>query len=230
MKDFVTNSLLEKSWKFRLLPEFYKPYMQNLFEFLQAEKSAGKVIYPPDSEIFYALNACPFEDVRVVILGQDPYHGAGQAHGLCFSVRRGVALPPSLKNIYKELQSDCGVAPALDGDLTSWANQGVLLLNTVLTVESGKPESHRGEGWEQFTDRILEALNSEREGLVFVLWGSNAQSKAGLIDGHRHLILKAPHPSPLSAYRGFFGCGHFSKINAWLKGHGSQPIVWSFPK
>ncbi len=224
------NFEIESSWKIRLLPEFSKPYMQNLKIFLNTEKSSGKIIFPPEPEIFAALEACPFERVRVVILGQDPYHGAGQAHGLCFSVRKGVPSPPSLKNIFKELQSDCGVTPPDSGDLTSWARQGVLLLNTILTVESGKPESHRGKGWEQFTDKILQALNSERDGLIFVLWGSNAQSKACLIDAGRHLVLKAPHPSPLSAYRGFFGCGHFSKINAWLKNLGHQPVNWSFSK
>ena len=228
------NFALESSWKIRLLHEFSKPYMQKLKKFLNAEKGSGKKIFPPDSDIFAALDACPFEKVRVVILGQDPYHGAGQAHGLCFSVRKGVPLPPSLKNIFKELQSDCGVTPPdngdLIGDLTPWARQGVLLLNTILTVEAGKPESHRGEGWEQLTDKILQMLNSEREGLVFVLWGSNAQAKESLIDASRHLILKAPHPSPLSAYRGFFGCGHFSKINAWLENLGHQQINWSFSK
>ena len=228
------NFDLEPSWKIRLLPEFSKPYMQNLKKFLNAEKDSGKKIFPSDSDIFAALDACPFEKVRVVILGQDPYHGDGQAHGLCFSVRKGVPLPPSLKNIFKELQSDCGVTVPdngdLIGDLTPWARQGVLLLNTILTVEAGKPESHRGKGLEEFTDRILHLLNSEREGLVFVLWGANAQSKASLIDASRHLILKAPHPSPLSAYRGFFGCGHFSKINAWLENLGHQQINWSFNK
>jgi len=228
------NFVLESSWKIRLLPEFSKPYMQKLKKFLNAEKASGKKILPPDSEIFAALDACPFEKVRVVILGQDPYHGPGQAHGLCFSVREGTPLPPSLKNILKELQSDCGVTVSDSGDpvgdLTPWAHQGVLMLNTILTVESGKPESHRGKGWEQFTDRILEILNSERDGIVFVLWGSNAQSKASLIDASRHLILKAPHPSPLSAYRGFFGCGHFSKTNAWLQSLGQEQINWSFSK
>jgi uracil-DNA glycosylase len=224
------NFALESSWKIRLLNEFSKPYIQKLRKFLNAEKGSGKKIFPPDSDIFAALDACPFEKVRVVILGQDPYHGARQAHGLCFSVRKGVPLPPSLKNIFKELQSDCSVTPPDNGDLTPWARQGVLMLNTILTVESGKPESHRGKGWEQLTEKILQMLNSEREGLVFVLWGSNAQAKASLIDASRHLILKAPHPSPLSAYRGFFGCGHFSKINAWLEDLGHRPINWSFSK
>ena len=219
-------TLAEPSWRDRLLPEFCKPYMKKLSEFLHAEKSAGNIIYPPESEIFAALEACHFDQVRVVILGQDPYHGPGQAHGLCFSVRSGIPLPPSLKNIFKELQSDGSPPPSTGGDLTGWARQGVLLLNTVLTVAAGKPESHRGQGWEQFTDKILETLNRERDGIVFVLWGSHAQSKSGLIDGKRHEILTAPHPSPLSAYRGFFGCRHFSKINACLKISGFPPIIW----
>ena len=219
------NVFLEESWKSRLLPEFAKPYMKDLAQFLRAEKSAGKIIYPPGPEIFAAFDACPFEKVKVVILGQDPYHGPGQAHGLCFSVRKGVP-PPSLQNIFKELQSEYGIPPSKDGDLTSWARQGVLLLNTVLTVEAAQPQSHRGRGWEQFTDKILECLNRERDGLVFVLWGSPAQAKSGLIDTKRHLILKAPHPSPLSAYRGFFGCGHFKKINEWLDSRGVTPIDW----
>jgi uracil-DNA glycosylase len=226
MPETQDNVVLEESWKSRLAPEFAKPYMRDLSRFLRDRKAAGKVIYPPGPEIFAALDACPFERVKVVIIGQDPYHGPGQAHGLCFSVRQGVPLPPSLQNIFKEIHSECGIPPAKDGDLTAWAGQGVLLLNTVLTVEAGQPESHRGKGWEQFTDKILETLNRERDGLVFVLWGSHAQAKSNLIDAKRHLILKAPHPSPLSAYRGFFGCGHFKKINEWLDSRGVAPIDW----
>ena len=226
MVESQSNLVLEESWKSRLLPEFTKPYMKDLSAFLRGEKAAGKVIYPPGPEIFAALDACPFDKVKVVILGQDPYHGPGQAHGLCFSVRKGVPPPPSLQNIFKELQMEFGIPPSKNGDLTAWARQGVLLLNTVLTVEAAQPQSHRGRGWEQFTDKVLECLNRERDGLVFVLWGSPAQAKSGLIDAKRHLILKAPHPSPLSAYRGFFGCGHFKKINGWLDSRGVAPIDW----
>lgn len=218
---------LEPSWKARLLDEFAQPYMRDLRHFLQAEKAAGRNVYPPGPEIFAAFEACPFDHVKVVILGQDPYHGPGQAHGLCFSVRKGVPLPPSLVNIFKEIRGDSGAPPPKDGDLTAWARQGVLLLNTVLTVEAGKPESHRNRGWEKFTDRVLDVLNRERNGLVFVLWGSHAQSKARLIDPSRHMVLKAPHPSPLSAYRGFFGCGHFKKINDWIESQGGSPISWT---
>jgi uracil-DNA glycosylase len=218
---------LESSWKARLQAEFCLPYMSALRDFLCVEKAAGKEIFPPHTQIFAALNACPFDQVKVVILGQDPYHGPGQAHGLSFSVREGVPLPPSLVNIFKEIASEFGISPPKDGDLSRWARQGVLLLNAVLTVESGKPESHRGKGWERLTDKILETLNREREGLVFVLWGTRAQAKSAILDSDRHLILSAPHPSPLSAYRGFFGCGHFRMINEWLEARGLPPVDWN---
>lgn len=220
---------LESSWKAHLLPEFDKPYMNGLRDFLKRERDAKKTIYPRGPEYFAALNACPFERVKAVILGQDPYHGASQAHGLCFSVRPGVQIPPSLVNIYKELKSDLGIEPARHGYLQSWAAQGVLLLNATLTVEAGRAGSHQNKGWEQFTDAVIEHLNREREGLVFVLWGSYAQKKGEFIDSTKHLVLKGPHPSPLSAHRGFFGCKHFSKINAYLKSRGQTPIDWSLP-
>jgi uracil-DNA glycosylase len=223
---FPGEILLESSWNARLGRELSAPYMTELLGFLGREKTAGKEIFPPGREIFAALDACPFDEVKVVILGQDPYHGPGQAHGLSFSVREGVPLPPSLVNIFKEVAAEFGILPPKNGDLTRWARQGVLLLNTVLTVEAGKPESHRGKGWERFTDTILESLNRERDGLVFLLWGSHAQAKSPLIDPKRHLILKAPHPSPLSAYRGFFGCGHFRKTNEWLAARRTDPIEW----
>lgn len=217
---------LEPSWKARLLGEFESPYMGSLRAFLQQEKQAGKIIYPPGREIFAALNHTAFEQVKVVILGQDPYHGPGQAHGLCFSVRAGVDIPPSLQNIYAELERDLGLPRPRQGDLTAWADQGVLLLNAVLTVERHKAGAHQGKGWERFTDAIIQRLNDEREHLVFLLWGSYAQAKGKILDGRRHLILKAPHPSPLSAYRGFIGCGHFSKANAYLEAHGQTPVNW----
>jgi uracil-DNA glycosylase len=203
--------------------------MRALAEFLRAEKRAGKVIYPPGPEIFNAFTHTPFEAVRVVILGQDPYHGPGQAHGLCFSVRPGVPPPPSLVNIFKEIQRDLGIPPPDHGCLTPWADRGVLLLNSVLTVERGRAASHQGKGWEGFTDHVVDVLNREREGLVFLLWGSYAQAKGKLIDTRRHLVLKAPHPSPLSAHRGFIGCGHFSRTNAWLREHGLPEIDWRLP-
>jgi uracil-DNA glycosylase len=204
--------------------------MNNLRAFLKKEKDARKVIYPRGSEFFAALNQTPFDKVKVVILGQDPYHGVNQAHGLCFSVRPGVAPPPSLVNIYKELKSDLGIEPPDHGDLTHWADQGVLLLNATLSVEAGKAGSHQGKGWEEFTDAVINVLNRERAGLVFVLWGSYAQKKGAFIDGEKHLVLKGPHPSPLSAHRGFFGCKHFSKINEYLRSHGERPIDWRLPK
>ncbi|MBX3020992.1 MAG: uracil-DNA glycosylase [Bdellovibrionales bacterium] len=220
---------MEASWKQHLLPEFSKPYMNSLREFLKKEVAARKVIYPRGSEFFAALNACPFDKVKVVILGQDPYHGVNQAHGLCFSVKPGVEIPPSLVNIYKELKNDLGIAPAAHGHLQSWADQGVLLLNATLSVEAGKAGSHQKKGWEQFTDAVVEHLNRERSGLVFVLWGSYAQKKGEVIDAKKHLVLKGPHPSPLSAHRGFFGCKHFSQINAYLKSQGQTPIDWQLP-
>ncbi len=220
---------LEASWRARLEPLFASPTMQALRTFLRAEKAAGKVIYPPGREIFAALDATPFDRVRVVILGQDPYHGPGQAHGLCFSVRPGIAIPPSLQNIFAELERDLRIAPPDHGCLMPWARRGVLLLNAVLTVERGRPASHRGKGWEFFTDAIVERLDREREGLVFMLWGSDAQAKGRQIDRRRHLVLEAPHPSPLSAHRGFLGCGHFSKANRWFERRGEPAIDWSLP-
>lgn len=202
--------------------------MQELRSFLVSEKKRYQV-YPPGKEIFAAFNITPFERVKVVILGQDPYHGAGQAHGLCFSVRRGVPPPPSLQNMFKELQSDLAIEPAKHGDLTSWAEQGVLLLNTVLTVRAHAAHSHAGKGWELFTDKVIEKLNSDRDQLVFVLWGSAAGRKAEMIDDRRHLVLRSTHPSPLSAHRGFLGCQHFSRINQHLTAHGQRPIDWSPP-
>jgi len=220
---------LEPSWKAKLAPLLEMPEMQRLSEFLRAEKRAGKVIYPPGPEIFASLWATPFERVEVVILGQDPYHGPGQAHGLCFSVRPGVPPPPSLQNIFVELGRDLGVPTPDHGCLLPWARQGVLLLNAVLTVERGLAGSHQGKGWEAFTDRIVALLNREREGLVFMLWGSYAQAKGKLLDRSRHLVLQAPHPSPLSAHRGFIGCGHFSSANKYLLSHDRTPIDWRLP-
>lgn len=220
---------LEASWLERLREQFAQPYMQELKEFLRREKAAGKVIYPPGGEMFAAFNLTPLEQVKVVILGQDPYHGPGQAHGLCFSVKPGVALPPSLVNIYRELEQDLGIPPASHGCLTHWAEQGVLLLNSVLSVERGRAASHQGKGWEQFTDRAIEVVNRDCEHVVFMLWGSYAQRKGAVIDASRHLVLKAPHPSPLSAHRGFFGCGHFSKANTWLQSMGREPVDWRLP-
>lgn len=220
---------LHESWKSRLKPVFATPQMQALRAFLRDELAAGKTIYPPPSKIFAALDATPFDQVKVVILGQDPYHGPCQAHGLCFSVQPDVPPPPSLVNIFKEIDSDLGIAPPRHGCLTHWAGQGVLLLNAVLTVERGKAGSHQGKGWEVFTDAVVDLLNRERDGLVFMLWGSPAQAKGRLLDTRRHLVLKARHPSPLSAHSGFFGCRHFSQANEWLVQHGQTPIDWSLP-
>jgi uracil-DNA glycosylase len=220
---------LEESWKPYLLPEFGKDYMLQLKAFLKGEADQKKRIYPRGSEFFAALNATPFSQVKVVILGQDPYHGPGQAHGLCFSVRQGVSVPPSLQNIFKELHSDLGLPIPKHGDLTHWAQQGVLLLNATLSVEAGQAGSHQKKGWETFTDAIIAALNLERKNLVFVLWGSYAQKKGAFIDRTKHLVLQGPHPSPLSAHRGFLGCKHFSQINAYLQQHGQAPIDWSLP-
>ena len=217
---------LDPSWKNRLESEFSQPYMISLRQFLLERKGGGAVIYPPGDLIFNAMNSTPFEAVKVVILGQDPYHGPGQAHGLCFSVLEGVAIPPSLINIYKELEADLGSARPLNGNLQHWAGQGVLLLNAVLTVEQGRAGAHQGKGWEKFTDRIVSELNESRDGLVFMLWGSYAMKKGAMIDRSRHLVLTAPHPSPLSAHRGFLGCRHFSKANEWLVQHGQSPIEW----
>ena len=221
---------LEPSWKERIGAYLERPQMQALSAFLRSEKQHGKVIFPPGPEIFAAFEHTPFEQVRVVILGQDPYHGPGQAHGLCFSVRPGVPPPPSLQNIFKEIQRDLGIAPPDHGCLTPWADRGVLLLNAVLTVEQGQAAAHQGKGWEGFTDAAIDALNREREGLVFLLWGSYAQRKGQLIDSSRHCILRSVHPSPLSAHRGFLGCGHFSAANRYLEEHGQAPIDWSLPR
>lgn len=217
---------LEASWNALLADQFEQDYMQALRRFLQAEKQQGKQIYPAGADIFNALNTTPFEQVKVVILGQDPYHGPGQAHGLCFSVRPGVALPPSLQNIYKEIHADLGLPIARSGCLDAWARQGVLLLNSVLTVAAGQAASHQGKGWEVFTDKVISVLNERGENLVFLLWGSYAQRKGAMIDRDRHLVLQSPHPSPLSAHRGFFGNQHFSRTNAWLREHGKTPIDW----
>ena len=210
------------SWDALLADQFSAPYYLQLREFLKAEYRAGAV-FPPPSDIFNALKATPYEKVKVVLLGQDPYHGEGQAHGMCFSVRKGVALPPSLKNIYKELERELGISPASHGCLQKWAEEGVLLLNTVLTVRQGLPASHRGKGWELLTDRIITLLDERPEPLVFLLWGNHARAKKELIKNPRHLILESAHPSPLSAHSGFFGCGHFIKVNEFLK----EPIDWA---
>lgn len=220
---------LEPSWKARVGDYLLRPDMRTLAEFLRSEKAKGKRIYPSGRNIFAALDATPFDQVKVVVLGQDPYHGPGQAHGLCFSVLPGVDVPPSLQNIFKEIERDLGIARPDHGYLLFWAKQGVLLLNAVLTVEAGNAGSHQGKGWEGFTDHIVERLNAEREGLVFLLWGSYAQAKGRIIDARRHCVLRAPHPSPLSAHRGFIGCGHFSAANRWLAGRGLAPIDWSLP-
>jgi uracil-DNA glycosylase len=220
---------LHPSWAARVGAYLERADMQALAAFLRAEKAAGKRVHPPGRLMFAALDAVPFDAVRVVILGQDPYHGPGQAHGLSFSVPPGIAIPPSLLNIFKEIERDLGLPMPRHGCLQHWAAQGVLLLNAVLSVEEGRAGSHAGKGWEGFTDAIIGALSREREGLVFLLWGSYAQKKGELIDRQRHCVLKAPHPSPLSAHRGFLGCGHFGKANRWLQGLGSTPIDWSLP-
>ncbi len=217
---------LQASWRRVIGAEFDQPYMQALQAFLRQEKALGKVIYPPESLIFNAFNHTPFEQVRVVIIGQDPYHGEGQAHGLSFSVPARVALPPSLQNIFKEIQQDLAISMSGKGDLSAWAAQGVLLLNATLTVEHGLAGSHQKRGWEQFTDAAIAALNQYRQGLVFVLWGSYAQRKGQMIDRQRHLVLSSVHPSPLSAHRGFFGNQQFSRINDYLQQQGQAPINW----
>ena len=220
------NVQLEPGWKQHLAGEFEQDYMARLRAFLADEKRAGKTVFPPGPDIFNAFNLTPFDKVKVVILGQDPYHGPDQAHGLCFSVQRGVKTPPSLVNIYKEIHRDLGIEIPPHGNLTHWAEQGVLLLNAVLTVEAGQAASHQKKGWEQFTDQAIEHLNREREGLVFLLWGSHAQKKGKLIDRNKHCVLTAPHPSPLSAHRGFLGCGHFSRANQYLLQQGKTAIDW----
>ena len=225
--EMKANIRLHDSWSVRLRDEFSAPYMQSLRSFLVGQINQGKTIYPMPKDWFAALDAVPLDRVRVVILGQDPYHGPGQAHGLSFSVPIGTSLPPSLVNIFKELKSDLQIRLSGNECLLPWASQGVLLLNSVLTVEAARPASHQGKGWEIFTDRIVERLACERRGLVFVLWGSYAQRKGAFIDRKRHSVIESPHPSPLSAYRGFFGSRPFSKINSLLEKQGETPINWS---
>ncbi len=220
---------LEASWKNALREEFDKPYMRELSAFLRDEKNAGKTIFPPGALIFNALNSTPLDQVKVVILGQDPYHGPGQAHGLCFSVQPGVPVPPSLQNIYKELKRDLNIDIPGHGYLQNWADQGVLLLNTSLTVEQGQAGSHAKVGWQTFTDKVIEVVSAGRPHLVFLLWGAHAQSKQRLIDPTKHLILRSPHPSPLSAHRGFIGNGHFGRANKYLQQNGMEPIDWRLP-
>jgi uracil-DNA glycosylase len=221
-----TQIALDAGWLKHLQAEFESPYMQNLRQFLLDEKNAGKVIFPAFKNIFNAFNATPLDKVKVVILGQDPYHGPNQAHGLCFSVNKGVTVPPSLMNIFKELQRDIGTSIPSHGCLQAWANQGVLLLNATLTVEQGRAGSHQGRGWEQLTDRAIEVVSEQCDGVVFMLWGSYAQKKAVIINEKKHWVLRAPHPSPLSAYRGFMGCSHFSIANQHLTGNAKTPIDW----
>jgi len=221
----MANVNIDASWKEQLNEEFNKPYFEQLIQFVKAEYAAG-TCYPPGSLIFNAFNQTPFDKVKVVILGQDPYHGPGQAHGLCFSVNDGVPFPPSLVNIFKEIQAETGTPIPLSGNLTRWAEQGVFLLNTCLSVRQHEAFSHSGHGWETFTDAVISTLSRNREGLVFLLWGAPAGKKAALIDQQRHLVLRSAHPSPLSSYRGFFGNHHFTLTNDYLVQHGQQPIVW----
>lgn len=233
MIDSQAIGKLAESWRGPIGNEFAAPYMVALRDFLRDEQAAGKTIYPPADQWYRALELTPLDQVRVVILGQDPYHGAGQAHGLCFSVPPGVRPPPSLGNIYKELRVDLGLAPPRHGCLESWARQGVLLLNSVLTVEAGQAASHKGRGWERFTDAVIAAVAATQTPVVFMLWGAYAQKKAGFVGssaaGGRHLVLKAAHPSPLSAHNGFLGCRHFSQANAFLLSNGLTPIDWALP-
>jgi uracil-DNA glycosylase len=221
----VMDVRIETGWKERLNPEFEKPYFTQLTDFVRHEYT-GKTIYPPAKLIFNAFDLCPFDKVKVVIIGQDPYHGPGQAHGLCFSVNKGVAFPPSLINIFKEIESDLGKPMPANGDLTRWADQGVLLLNATLTVRAHQAGSHQNKGWETFTDAAIRYLAEERENLVFLLWGAYAQKKGAFIDRSLHLVLSSAHPSPLSAYNGFFGNKHFSRTNQYLTEHGQTPIDW----
>ena len=220
------NVKIEQSWKDVLASEFEKDYFKKLTDFVRGEYLSGKTIYPEAKNIFNAFNLCPLSDVKVVIIGQDPYHEPGQAHGLCFSVQNGVALPPSLINIYKEIESDIGHKSITNGDLSPWARQGVLLLNSTLTVRAHDAASHAGRGWEEFTDAVIRAVNENQKNVVYMLWGSFAQKKAGFVDNQNNLILKSAHPSPLSAYRGFFGNHHFSKANEYLVQNGKAPIDW----
>jgi uracil-DNA glycosylase len=224
----VLEKHLSPSWYEELKEEFEKPYMQALSKFLRAERARGVEVYPPAKDVFTAFELCPFDQVRVVVIGQDPYHGPGQAHGLCFSVQKGIAIPPSLKNIYLEMQADLGLNPPLHGCLHKWAKRGILLLNSTLTVRRGNPESHQRQGWEQFTDVVCQKLAQKKEPLVFMLWGKFAQEKAEKALGPKspHLILKAAHPSPFSAHRGCLGCRHFSKANHFLKEQGRPPVDW----
>lgn len=219
------NVQIEESWKKRLASEFTKPYFAQLTAFVRSEYHTN-TCYPPGSLIFNAFNLCPFDHVKVVIIGQDPYHGPGQAHGLCFSVNDGVPFPPSLQNIFKEIQSDTGAQIPVSGNLTRWAEQGVLLLNATLTVRAHQAGSHQCHGWEEFTDAVIKMLSDECEHLVFILWGAYAQKKGAVIDRNKHLVLTSAHPSPLSAYNGFFGNKHFSRTNAYLIQHGKKPIAW----
>jgi len=230
MNEAVPPSIqLEPSWKAQVGDWLLQPQMRELGSFLRQRKASGVNVFPPGPQIFAAFDATPFDATKVVILGQDPYHGRGQAHGLSFSVQPGVPVPPSLLNIYKEIERDLGIPRPAHGCLLPWARQGVLLLNAVLTVEEGNAGAHQKRGWEGFTDHVVEALNREREGLVFLLWGSYAQQKGKVIDTQRHRVFKAPHPSPLSAHRGFLGCGHFSATNEYLQRRGQTPIDWSLP-
>lgn len=224
MPDFM-NVRIESSWKEALASEWDSPYFKALTDFVRSEYAAT-VVYPPAGKIFAAFDSCPFSDVRVVILGQDPYHGVGQANGLSFSVNPGIEVPRSLQNIYKELQTDLGITPPASGDLSRWARQGVLLLNATLTVRAGQAGSHQGHGWEEFTDAAIRRLAEEREGLVFILWGAYAQRKGAFINRMRHCVIESPHPSPLSAARGFFGSRPFSRANDYLVRHGQKPIEW----
>ena len=225
--DIFSPPQEELTWKTLLAGERQAPYFRKILEFIESERAAGKTIYPRNPDIFNALHFTPFEAVKVVIIGQDPYHGPNQAHGLCFSVKSGVPPPPSLVKIFQESSHDLGLPPPAHGCLERWARQGVLLLNAVLTVEAGRPQSHANIGWERFTDRVISILNEKKTGLVFLLWGAPARRKCQVIDRTRHTLLEAPHPSPLSAHRGFFGCRHFSKANAVLQRQGQNPIDWS---
>lgn len=222
----MSNVKIEASWKTALADEFQQPYFQAVAQYLKKAKTEKKIIYPPGSLIFNAFNTTPIDQVKVVILGQDPYHNPGQAMGLSFSVSKGMSVPPSLRNIYKELHDSTGFTAPQHGDLTHWAEQGVFLLNAMLTVEKNKPSSHRDIGWQNFTDAVIKTLSKERENLVFLLWGAFAQKKRGLIDENKHLVLASPHPSPFSAHRGFLGNGHFLKTNEYLEANGLAPIDW----
>ena len=226
----LKNSSLQASWQKQLDSEFSQPYMQQLQDFLHQRELMGKVIYPPQEQVFNALNSTDFAQVKVVVLGQDPYHGPNQAHGLAFSVPKGVKVPPSLANVYKELQRDLDLPMPTHGCLQTWADQGVLLLNATLTVEQADAGAHQKQGWETFTDKIVQKLNEQRDGLVFMLWGSYAQKKGQMIDRSKHLVLESAHPSPLSAHRGFIGNGHFSQANVYLQQQGNKPIDWSVPE